>query len=407
MIALRTVVLACLRLLDRIAWRLVDRLDHRASTSDGYVLVLPSAGGGNIGDQAMFESVVANLTDRKVVALVLDRANYDLTFEPDSDRVQTVDVPDLMHGHGLKHIKSLLEVRRLSRGATSFIVIGADILDGAYSTTIASRSWFLCEEVARRGQTVRVLGFSWNGFAPRAVLRAAMKAAAAGAHLFPRDPHSWARLSASKVPNLTSAADTVFCHQARVRTDIADRSSAILAWMRCPDKRAVVNLSGLVASRMDQNPEYLAILDALARRGLTPLLVPHVSHDGASDIEAISSFLDYLREQGHDEPSFVGELLSPTDIRTLVAEADLVITGRMHLSILGILEGATPVVLATQGKVSGLLELFGIEDHCVDPVPGFGAVVAGLVEDMAFNDLGLRLAPRLEEVRKRAELNFA
>lgn len=84
---------------------------------------------------------------------------------------------------------------------------------------------------------------------------------------------------------------------------------------------------------------------------------------------AVNRFSEALDREGI-EHEVVSELLRPLQVRKLAREAEAVVTGRMHLSILALSVGTPAIVLSTQGKVSGLMTRVGHPEWCVEPVPG-------------------------------------
>ena len=90
-----------------------------------------------------------------------------------------------------------------------------------------------------------------------------------------------------------------------------------------------------------------------------------------------------------------------------MSQADLVITGRMHLAVLGIAAGVPAIILGTQGKVAGLCELAGHGATEVAPRPGFGQEVidaSRAMESVGFDQVRSHVSsarPKLEEMAQR------
>ena len=86
----------------------------------------------------------------------------------------------------------------------------------------------------------------------------------------------------------------------------------------------------------------------------------------------------------------------------------MVVTGRMHLAIMA-LHGAVPAIpLSYQGKLSGLMRLFGTEGLSVEPRPGFAAEVEERLERVLAAGDAIRrsLSERLPRVKELAGKNF-
>src|SRR5690606_35734705 len=101
-------------------------------------------------------------------------------------------------------------------------------------------------------------------------------------------------------------------------------------------------------------------------------------------------------------------LLSPAEIRGLTAGATLTVTGRMHLAIMSLYSGVPAITLATQGKVEGMMRLFGAEFLAVEPRPDFAERIVTLIQQVLTrpDDLRQHLHSKLPAVRTLARRNF-
>lgn len=358
--------------------------------------VMLPAGGGNIGDQAMFEAYLAN-TPGEVLAVMRDAGAYIVPDE-DQARVRVLSAP-LLSGGTLRGRWG--EVRALAdelRAARSFAVIGADIMDGGYNRAEAVTRAEMLRLARRLGAGARVLGFSWgervDDAASRALARAALKA-----RLFVRDPISAERLDRAGIPAIESA-DLVF-------TADGEREPADLsAWVtRLPDPVVIVNLSGLIERRTDLVPEFVALIDRLTADGMRVVLLPHCLRDGDDDLAVCRRAGETVAQA--DRVLLVDRALRPAEVRWLTARASAVVTGRMHLSILALTQGTPVVVLRTRGKVDGLARMFDLERYALDPVPGIGGEAGSALADLfADTTLRTRIEERLPHVRALAQQQF-
>lgn len=383
---------------------LTDRIILRAALSGtrisgGQHAILNSPGEGNIGDQAMFESFIGNVSG-DVLAVVKSTDAYVLPEDHRSSSVAFLVLPDLVYSKFAPHYRDVWRLGRSIRAATSFSVMGADIMDGGYGLRSSMVEWNLALAVQRSGIPARILGFSWNGKAHREIVRLAQKAGGSGVRILPRDPDSLQRLQIDRVPNITQSSDMVFAFPNKpgsAQTSLSPNTTK---------RTAVVNVSGLIGLQIAQEDEYEVLMSTLESLGYECLLVPHVSHSNVDDIAAT----ECLRERSEvaSRARFVRELVSPSEVQSLVRNADVVVTGRMHLSILALSVGTPVIVLATQGKVSGLMKFFGIPEHCVEPTKGFGKRVAALLTDLERNRQAItgRIHANLPAVRELASTNF-
>lgn len=362
-------------------------------------VILNSPGEGNIGDQAMFESFIGNVTGN-VMAVVKSTEAYTVPRHHTSSKVSFLVLPSLVYSKLASHYRDVWRFGRSVRGAASFSVMGADIMDGGYGVHSSMVEWNVALTVQRFGIPSRILGFSWNGKAHAEIVRLARKAGESGVSILPRDPDSKDRLLLDDVPNVTQSSDMVFAFLQETKALSPENYSAR------SKKIAVVNVSGLIGLRIEQEQEYEQLIQRLELLGYECVLVPHVSHSNVDDIAAIERLRE--RSAAAKRAGFLRNLVSPSEVQALVQRADVVVTGRMHLSILALSVGTPVIVLATQGKVSGLMKSFGMPEHCVEPTQGFGSKVADLLSDLEKNRESFtdRINKNLPAVRELAELNF-
>lgn len=364
-------------------------------------VVLAPPGGGNIGDQAMVESFAENVAGpvRVVVTGPAAIAFDDLP----GGRVLPVVLPDLVYGTRLvAHLRDVRRFRTLLRDAASFSVVGADTMDGAYNLRASLRRTLVADLAAGAGVDTRVLGFSWNDRPHPAVRRALRAASRRGVVLMLRDPVSAERARADGMQHVVGVADTVFSLTTTDDDGVAD----VLGDVPAGSPVALVNVSALVGRSLDQTGEYVRVVEHLRASGLAVVLVPHVSRPGADDLDACRRVLEAL-EPG--TVTFVDRVLTPGQIKALCARSDLVLTGRMHLAVMALSAGVPAITLATQGKVEGLMEIFGVRDLCVTPRPGMADVVIALVGRILAADgvLVERVRSGLPRARELSAANFA
>lgn len=356
-----------------------------------HVLLAP-AGGGNIGDQALVEAFIESVDGR---VTVLARRPTDFAL-PDDLRVRLVPLFSLVYGDLVGHVRDVRALRRVLADATSFSVVGADVMDGGYGFRASTNRANLARRLAELGVDTRILGFSWNAAPDARALAALRSAARAGVTTVLRDPRSAERARRDGIGPIVEGADLVFL----ARTVDADGAAAWADRVRGP--LALVNFSGLVPSGGGLDP-YVEVVGTLRERGHGVLLVPHVSRAGADDLPICRA----VAERFADDPDvlLVDRLVSPATIRGLAQRARVTVTGRMHLAVMSLMHGVPAVTVATQGKVEGLMELVGAPELCV-PTDAIAATLpraAGAAADAA-DALGARIdaaLPRLLELAGR------
>ncbi|PPI45560.1 polysaccharide pyruvyl transferase family protein [Rathayibacter iranicus] len=358
-------------------------------------LVLAAPGDGNIGDQAMLEAFLENTTGPVVV---IERYAGDVVIpEEQVVRVEVVQLPHLIYGVGEAHADDLRRYAALIRRARSVSVVGADMMDGKYSLRGSVRRSLLAQAAAEAGVPTRILGFSWNASARLAARLALVAASRAGVVPLLRDPLSAERARRVGVQRVEEVTDIVF--SARTR-DGAFRDELGLP-VGVPF--ALVNASALVATMVDQVPEYERIVNRLRSAGVHVVLLPHVSRPIGDDKVAVRAVAERVGTEGL---TVVDRVLMPAEIRGLAEDALLTVTGRMHLAIMSLSLGVPAITLATQGKVEGIMRLIGLPQLCVEPTPGFADRVLPVI-DRILAEPGVRttIDNALPEVRRLSALN--
>ena len=371
-------------------------------TERWHVLVAPP-GEGNIGDQAMIEAYLENVTGP---VRVLVRGLNDVSVPAEhSARARLEPIAHLIYGSGRAHRQSMVQLAAALSGARSLTVVGADIMDGAYSVRASSRRADVASLARSVGVEARILGFSWNGHANLGARRSLARAGRMGTRLQLRDPVSSARARADRFQNVIDVADAVFA----VRTSSPTAATEYLG--AAPMPYAVVNASALVGRGFDQISEYAVIITALLDAGLRVVLLPHVVRHSGDDAAACRAVFDRLAQGAgaDDRVILVNRLLTPAEVRGLCAGASIVLTGRMHLAVQALYHRVPAVALSTQGKVAGMMGLFGTQELCVEPGVGLAermvpVVLAVLAQRGEYR---ARLTARLPEVQRLAALNFA
>ena len=381
--------------------RLIFLLPPRARSNAPLLhVLLGPPGGGNIGDQAMVDAFLENVSG-PVAVIVRSTEDISLPISA-SPRTRRIVMASLIYAGGIAHFKDVFRLKRLLSEARSFSVVGADVMDGAYNCHASVNRSCIARLARRAGIDTRVLGFSWNA-SPHPRARVALRqAAAAGVCLVARDPVSAQRARADAIDGVIEGADLVFSARARAVTP----PPALLVPLNSGRDFAVVNASELVGRSVDQVTEYREIVRYLQEAGLAVILLPHVARANGGDVRVCRQIYDAL---GGNRLHLVDRLLAPAQVRAICDRATLVISGRMHLAIIALAAGIPAITLATQGKVEGLMSMFDMPHLCIEPRHGFSGDVTStagkILSDPAF--WRHRVVEHLEAVRARSRRNFA
>jgi colanic acid/amylovoran biosynthesis protein len=378
--------------IDRFATRL-----SRRNPPNGTVVVVVATGHGNIGDQAMLDAIIHRLSDHALVLVAEDEGAVSSPGNGNSIEV----IPGLLNGAAFSRFKAHRKFAALARSADEVVVIGADLMDGLYNPRKSVARMSLLHTAVAVGGRARVTGFSWPTAPSRAVAGIA-RGLSRDVVFCLRDPESFTRFTSEGKASARLTADVVFSDR---RHEPLPRS--IQTWVEANEAQgrpfAVVNISGLIEKRIPQLEEYGAIFDSLRRRGYSIAVLPHVVREDDGDSAIARELFSRL---GQTQDILILQLLSPSQVRQLVRNAAVVVTGRMHLAIMSLSQETPALTLATQGKVEGLYSMFGLEDLAIEPTAGFGDRIAASLEAALGPEARQRISESLPRVRSRAEENF-
>lgn len=363
-------------------------------------IVISPPAAGNIGDQALVESVLHNITG-DVHLVVRKERDVLLDHIPQSGRVVTeVVLPNLLYGLGPARRKDARRLKELTRDSSSLLVIGADIMDGRYCARASIARARTATMAAELGIPAAVLGFSWSPQPRFRARRALTRANDSGVVLYGRDPASLHRLRHDGLKPV-AAADVVFTMD---RTD-DEGAQRLLGEVGVSegDDFVLVNASGLVGGGEAQTAAYVEVVRGLHAQGIVPVLLPHVSRGSADDQDALDRVVAALGTPVRR----VRSLQLPDVVRGLVSRATAVVTGRMHLGVMALRMGTPAVIVSTQGKVEGLMEMFDMPECCVQSGPGLTALPAATAKVVENRSAYIsKIGQRLPEVIDLAERNF-
>lgn len=260
--------------------------------------------------------------------------------------------------------------------------VGADVMDGYYSTVTSFRLWMVADLIARAGKRAVIGGCSFNTMATSMTKLFLRRFVSKELDVCIRDPASLERFRATSRNPGTIVADAAFLLEPKA----TNATAPIAAWIE-HEKAQGRLICGFNIHPMlvpDRNPAqleafiYSAAIVAnrlVKENNVSLLLIPHdFRESGQSDLVLLQKV---LAETGlKDKILLTDGLRQSSEIKFAASCCELVITGRMHLAI-GALGSGTPVVVIDyQDKFQGLFDHFGMpHDFIISPAQAMDPVV--------------------------------
>ncbi|CAN5594545.1 polysaccharide pyruvyl transferase family protein [soil metagenome] len=342
---------------DRIDRALVRLWSHvpTGERHENRHLLLSGPGDGSVGDQAMLEAFVANISGR-VTIITRSRSSIGALPPSRSLQVDYLILPQLLYGSFATHIFDFMRLRSAIASSRSFSVVGADVMDGVYTNRASARRFRLAELAGKLGLDSRVLGFSWNSH-PSHEARGAMTQASKESKLIARDPVSAERLVRDGAERVEVSADLAFLVEPSGK--LSPELEGWLASQRQLNRNVVIlNVNRLLERYVDQVSIFSAAVSQGIEAGTSFIFLPHDSRGAPSDATLLAAIAEEVAR-----PDFTfrfDSVLPPGDVAELASRSDFVVTGRMHLAILSMISGTPPISISYQGKIEGLYRSLGI-----------------------------------------------
>lgn len=375
------------------------------------VTIMPAAGPGSCGDYAMMDASCAVLT--RELGYRVHILNHYINTRADKVRssVKYINFRQGRHNHYLNR------ARDASRAALSdaIIAIGADVIDGSYNPSAILYKLNMLALGHSYGATPIIISASFSE-QPNAAILDKLKSFK-DLLIFSRDPISKARIEKSLGREVTLTADAAFLMTPEICSRSGYEASRWVKARRQEGARILgVNASGHTLSKMGENGVigYIELLrrwlSADKKRAL--ILMPHDSRQApAGDVSALKSIDSGISEFSRDRVHFMQFPFFPWDIKAVIGDIDIVLTGRMHLAIAALGMGVAPLCLTYQGKFEGLMSHFSLshENLLIEPCEFLKVqYMLRLLEDLAIRtiDLKQKILGKLPHVQTLAMKNF-
>lgn len=302
----------------------------------------------------------------------------------------------------------------------SLVIVGADIMDGHYSPISAARLWVIGDIAARLGKRAVVLGFSFNS-QPSDWLKPFVKRLSPSLRIYSRDAVSQQRFNSfCNSERADLVADSAFLLKPRSTSAVVER---IAKW--CKTQRSQCRIicgfnihPMLIKNATTEQIDHLvassakAISQVLANR---PVSFVFISHDyrgpKVGDCEMLSSIAEKLTSLNSDRILTFQEHLHAAELKALAGLMDLVITGRMHLSIAALGQGTPVAAITYQGKFHGLFQHFALDEELLispDDIQNDSTFAAWMITALdQHQPLADQVRSRLPKVHQLAEKNLS
>ncbi|PZT01785.1 hypothetical protein A7X89_18600 [Stenotrophomonas maltophilia] len=359
------------------AYALRNSSKHSRDGSTNHVILAPSSR-GNLGDEAMLTSTIANIRARSSAPIVVLCHRSDDDWSHIDTSIVQVSIEGFFSPLFWAGAASRL-ISTLQRAGT-FSVLGADIMDGAYSSSRTFRRLLMLEIAVKLGVDATILGFSYSD-KPNAASAAYLEKIGASITKYARDPLTYERLAKISPERLELVADTAFLlTPSDSLTDPMRLITAKIDQLRKQDLKIIAfnanPLGAAMSAGAKRGNQSLSGLDRLVHRNVEAILrkdpaihliaISHDPREPHSDARILEDVAASLPADIAARFTLATRGINARDVKLLCSLCDLVVTGRMHMGIAA-LGTATPCYfLDFQGKVRGLLNHFHVEEMCCD-----------------------------------------
>lgn len=391
--------------------RLIQKSNSETEGRGLKVLVLTPAEpfGGSLGDEAMLRAVLNQLRQFGATQICLVAA----ASKQPKDLESGLQAVSLWQGW-LSPWRFAREVRKFDY----FYCMGADVMDGYYSPLESCQRILYLDLAARSGVKAVALGFSFNSSPDPRVIRL-LRQLPSSVRLNARDPISAERLKSVLNRSVEVVADLAFMLDPSQLNFGLRGINDFLVHQHDRGRTVIgINVHKLLVHRQDpeaQSRLISAVATAMERLSndfpTAFVLIAHDFRGDDNDGALLKRIHDDLPTQLQECTLLIDGVMTAGEIKTLCAELDLVVTGRMHLAIAALGQGVPIAGISYQAKFEGLLMHFGMDetllltpDQAQDPM-----VLSNFIAAMVKRHLDLRLQVRehLPRVKRLSQLNFA
>lgn len=328
-----------------------------------FVILTPDSYYGSFGDQAMIVSTVANLSktykDAEFILFNVYNAPADDIF------TQTYGLNVKTYYPTSNVIKEFADI---ARGATAVYVIGADIMDGAYSEEAAMVRYKLLDVAHALGVKTSILGFSFYKKPSKNICKT-VKYISKHTMLNVRDIDSLTRLREIGCKNLKLVADTAFLFDEAEYKKSPSAEELYKNLLKIKHK-TIIGVNITHSRSTDCKPFITKICDALSQlKNIYVVIFPHDirTYDNSAyfDGELCQMLGDELLSRGIECINTVNYLENEIDVKHILNLVDFVVSCRMHLAIASLSKGIPVISFGYNDKFEGLYKFYGLDNNLI------------------------------------------
>lgn len=328
---------------------------------DNIVVLFPTTA-GNLGDNAMLNGIMDSIGANVKVTVIA----WDSSLRKEFDSFENISIVDFgpyfFAGYRML-FKGFVELLKLFRTASKFILIGADVLDGKYSDRRTIIRLMIVNFASRMRLNSRVVSCSFNK-EPTKKSKYFLRNTDQRVVFYPRDELSKNRLAKLIKNPITQSADAAF-----LMNPAQSGYEEFLSWHSQLSENnqhlIIVNLNALFVNEAFYESHYQTIqnLISISNHKIAFVFIPHDIREENNDYTALNRLCADLI-QDFDVDIFIPKIdhLNARYVKAIAAYCDLAITSRMHLGIACLGQGLPVIGIAYQGKFKGLFSKFEIVD---------------------------------------------
>lgn len=338
-------------------------------------LVLVPSWEGSLGDEAVLDSIGRELRKNNITPHLLHYGDSPEWRGLESYE-KRVNIKGFFSG---AHWKTRLELARILPEYDLFYLMGTDMLDGCYAEWLTLGLLDITRQASITGLKTSIVGFSINKWQKASCIKA-LKNMPKQVRQCVRDDVSRRRLIELTGRNdLLLTADMAFLLIPEQNSLVSNR---YINWISeqhsCGDLVVGLNINPQLFddfSETERESVPRKFADAIEKTSISFegkccfLLIPHDYRDNNSDITLLNAVMDEISPSLSSKILMIDSRPKAAEIKGIIKELDVIITGRMHVAIASLGNGNPLGCFVYQGKFEGLFRHFNLDHNgIVDPV---------------------------------------